>query len=106
MSIKPIDYQIALPRTLEASRINNEEQIRNQTMQKSQAILVQNTAQNKLKQVYNHSGVDEVYIKKRQEKKQKEEEEKKKKINNEATKNVNKKSSGTMKEQHRLDIRL
>ncbi|NJD02284.1 MAG: hypothetical protein FIA99_06740 [Ruminiclostridium sp.] len=52
MSIKPVDFQVMIPRTMEVSKFSNEEINKNNTMQQQLAATTQHLAENTLKQVY------------------------------------------------------
>lgn len=52
LAIKPVDFQVMIPRTMEASRVINDETQRNQAMQYQQAANVQHRAEDSLKHVY------------------------------------------------------
>lgn len=68
MSIKPIDFQVMLPKTSEASNLYNDRQHRHNALQQQQAITVQNKAENSLKQVNAQDKAHEGKIKEKQEK--------------------------------------
>ena len=85
MSIKPIDFQVMLPKTPEVSKIHNDQAQRNIAAQQSQASTVQNRAENNLKQVYSKDKSQQAAIRKKQEKGQQGSGEKKKKQNGKPT---------------------
>lgn len=67
MSIKPVDFQIMLPRTSEMSRIRNDEQQKNESLQQHQINTIQHKVDNSLKQVYSQDKSQEVGIREKQE---------------------------------------
>ena len=66
MPIKPIDFQIMVPRTMEAAKISNDEAQRNQTMLQQQATATQHKADDTLKTVYSRSKTQEAKITEKQ----------------------------------------
>ncbi|HHV60369.1 MAG TPA: hypothetical protein GXX49_08835 [Clostridiaceae bacterium] len=62
MPIKPIDMQVAVPRSLEASKVNSEELSRTMAIRQNQAISVQKKAENEMKQVYNPKNIEKMII--------------------------------------------
>lgn len=62
MSIKPIDFQVAIPRTMEASKISSNDANKNLAMQQQSADSVQHKAEDSLKQVYSRSKSEEAKI--------------------------------------------
>lgn len=55
MSIKPVDYQVMLPRTMEAAKISNDEAQRNFTVNRQHVAATQHKAEDSLKQVYSRA---------------------------------------------------
>lgn len=55
MSIKPIDFQVMIPRTSEVSKISSDETHKSLALQQQQASSTQHKAENSLKQVYSQS---------------------------------------------------
>jgi len=55
MPIKPIDFQIMVPRAMEAAKISNDETHRNQTLLQQQTAATQHKADDSLKTVYSRS---------------------------------------------------
>ncbi len=45
MSIKPVDYQILIPKTSEVSKIQNDNQNKNATIQQQQSVSTQHKAE-------------------------------------------------------------
>ena len=66
MSIKPVDFQIAIPRTMEAAKAVNDEIQRGLSNQQQQAAMTQNKAEDSLKQVYSRSQAQDVRIAEKQ----------------------------------------
>ncbi|MCX7922403.1 MAG: hypothetical protein N3B21_10405 [Clostridia bacterium] len=99
MSIKPIDFQVMIPKTSEVSKIHSEEQQRNQSAQQHQQSVVQQKADLNLRQVHSQDKVNNAGIKEKQEKGQQNKKDDKRK-----NKRNNAKSSGN--ETSTIDIRL
>lgn len=70
MSIKPVDYQVMLPKTAEVSKLNSDEQHKNMVIQQQQASLTQLKAETSLRQVHSQDKAQEARIKEKQEKNQ------------------------------------
>lgn len=79
MSIKPVDFQVMLPKTSEISKLHNDEQHKNQVAQLQQSISTQQKAEDHLRQVYSQDKANEARIKERREKQPKEDKRDKKK---------------------------
>jgi hypothetical protein len=79
MSIKPVDFQVALPKTAEVSRIQSEEQQKNSLFQQQQNMSVRNDAEKSLRQVHSQNKPENAKIR---EKRDKHEEKKRKNKNN------------------------
>ncbi|RCX15542.1 hypothetical protein DFR58_113124 [Anaerobacterium chartisolvens] len=73
MSIKPIDFQVMLPKAPEVAKISNDAQHRMDALQQQQASAVQQNAQNSTKTVHSKDKANEAAI---HEKQQKDKEEK------------------------------
>lgn len=67
VSIKPINYQVMLPKTEEVSKLNSEEQQRSHLSQQQQAVRIQKKATDNLKQVHSRDGVGESKVREKQE---------------------------------------
>lgn len=52
MSVKPVDFQIMLPKTMEVAKMSNDEVHRNLTAQQQQVTATMHRAEDSLKQVY------------------------------------------------------
>lgn len=78
--IKPVDFQVLIPKSAEIARITSEEQQKNQAMMQQQESSVQHKAEDNLRQVHSREKAQESKIKEKQEKRQggKKEEKKKK----------------------------
>lgn len=83
MPIKPVDYQVMIPRTMEVSKVSNDAAQRNLSAQQQAASATQQKADHDLKQVYSRSKPEEARIKEKQKENGREgkKEEKKKKKN-------------------------
>jgi len=66
MSIKPVDFQIMLPKTMEVAKLNNDEVHRNLTAQQQQAAATRHKAEDSLKQVYSRPHAQDVRIAEKQ----------------------------------------
>lgn len=66
MSIKPVDYQVMIPRTMEVSKSSSDENQKNFTMQQQQAASTQSNVENTLKQVYSQKRAQDARITERQ----------------------------------------
>jgi hypothetical protein len=85
MSIKPVDFQVMLPKTSEVSRQSSDDQHRNLSLLQMQSQSTQNKSELNLRQVHSQDKTPEARIKEKQEKNQggrKEEKKKNKKDNN------------------------
>lgn len=82
MSIKPIDYQVILPKTSEVSKMFNDEANKNQAIHQQQQSANQTKIDNKLKQVVNRENVHNGRVTEKQEKDNSKQNEKKKKRQN------------------------
>lgn len=104
MSIKPVDFQVMLPRTMEVAKVHNEVEHKNQALLKQQASLIQHKAENNLKQVYTQENAQEARIREKQEKERRErKKEDKKKKQGENKSNIDTKSG---ERTSTIDIRL
>ncbi len=68
MSIKPLDFQVMIPKTSEVSKIHNDEINKNTANLKQQASSMQQEAENNLKQVNSREKAHEGKIRENQEK--------------------------------------
>jgi hypothetical protein len=66
MAIKPVDFQVMIPRTMEASKISNDELQRNQSLQYQLAAAGQQEAEDSLKQVVSRPQAQNVRIAEKQ----------------------------------------
>ncbi|AEY66552.1 hypothetical protein [Clostridium sp. BNL1100] len=82
MSIKPIDFQMVIPKTSEVSKIYNDDVNKNQAIQQQQQTASQTKIDNNLKQVVNRENVQNGRVKEKQEKDNSRQNEKKKKRQN------------------------
>lgn len=79
MSIKPIDFQVTIPRTTDASKIHSEEASRNAAAQQQSAATVQHKVDADLRQVMHKDTAQKIDIKEKKEEKDKNGKEKKEK---------------------------
>lgn len=66
MPVKPIDFQIMVPRAMDAAKISNDEAHRNQALLQQQAAATQHKADDTLKTVYSRSQAQNVRIAEKQ----------------------------------------
>lgn len=66
MPIKPINYQVMLPKTEELSKLTSEEQQRMHLFQQQQASGTQKRASDNLKQVHSRDGAGESKVREKQ----------------------------------------
>lgn len=84
MPIKPVDFQVMIPRTLEAAKVSNDEAQKNHLLQQQQAAATQHKAEDSLRQVYSRSQAEHARITdKQREDRQKDRKKKKNGQNNE-----------------------
>lgn len=69
MAIKPVDFQVMIPRTMEVSKASNDENQRNQTMMQQQTASSQQHAENSIRQVYSQSRAQNARINEKQKEK-------------------------------------
>ena len=96
MSIKPIDFQVMLPKAIEVSKVHSDEQHKNQAVQQQQTASTQHSADRNARQVHSQESVQEARIRERRERNQGKE---KKKSKQDKGKNSDENSST-------IDIRL
>lgn len=68
MSIKPVDFQVIIPKTAEISKIHNDEHNKNHAFQQQQVNTMQQKSESITKQVYSQEKAHESRIRERQEK--------------------------------------
>ncbi len=66
MAIKPVDFQVMIPRTMEAAKISNDITQRNLAAQQQQASAMQHKSEDSLKQVYSRNQAQDVHISEKQ----------------------------------------
>ena len=66
MPIKPIDFQIMVPRAMDVAKISNDESHRNQALLQQQAAATQHKADGTLKTVYSRSQAQNARITEKQ----------------------------------------
>ncbi len=82
LSIKPIDFQMVIPKTSEVSKMYNDDVNKNQAIHQQQQTANQTNIDNRLKQVVNRENVQNGRVKEKQEKDNSRQNEKKKKRQN------------------------
>ncbi len=82
LSIKPIDFQMVIPKTSEVSKMHNDDVNKNQAIHQQQQTANQTNIDNRLKQVVNRENVQNGRVKEKQEKDNSRQNEKKKKRQN------------------------
>lgn len=66
MSIKPVDFQVMIPRAMEAAKITSDETQRNMAAQQQQISATQHRAEDSLKQVYSRTNAQNARIAEKQ----------------------------------------
>lgn len=103
MSIKPIDFQVMIPKTGEVSKIQNDQQQRNHAMEQQQTTVNQHKSQDNVNLVHSREDAQKAKISEKQEKKQGEKRQKK----NRQKGSYGTKGEKSMEEQtSTIDIRL
>lgn len=82
MPIKPVDFQVMIPRTLEAAKVSNDLAQKNHLLQQQQAAATQHKAEDSLRQVYSRSQAEHTHITEKQRENRRNDREKKKKDQN------------------------
>ena len=67
VSIKPIDFQVSVPRTLEASKVNSDQIQKNMSSQQLQAIQTRIKSEQKSRLIQKSDNLDKLAIRERQE---------------------------------------
>jgi len=62
LPIKPVDFQVMIPRTLEAAKVSNDIAQKNHLLQQQLAAATQHRAEDSLRQVYSRSNAEQVRI--------------------------------------------
>jgi len=102
MSIKPIDFQVAIPKTGEIAKIKNDEQQRNQSMQQQQVTVNQHKAEHDVNSVHAREDTQNAKIRDKQSNKDNNEARKKKKMKETGKNGKQKNGAG----ESVIDIRL
>lgn len=71
MSIKPIDYQLSIPRAMEISKTKSDEISKDSSQHQNQAAAIQHQGDNNVKQVQKREKAEEARIKEKEEKEEK-----------------------------------
>jgi len=87
LPIKPIDYQVVIPRTLEASKVSIDAAQKYHLMQQHQAEATRNKAEDSLRQVYSRSNAEQVRISDKQREERQSRQDEKNKDNKKQDKN-------------------
>lgn len=66
MAIKPVDFQVMIPRAMEAAKASNDVNHRNITAQQQQAAATQHRAEDSLKQVYSRTQPQSAHVDEKQ----------------------------------------
>ncbi|NTV88861.1 MAG: hypothetical protein HGA22_00625 [Clostridiales bacterium] len=66
MAIKPVDFQVQIPKTTELSKASSHDNQKNLTFQQQQATLTQQLAEGSLSKVYSREKADSSAIRERQ----------------------------------------
>jgi hypothetical protein len=66
MAIKPVDFQVMIPRTMEAAKASNDVNQRNITAQQQQTAATQHRAEGSLKQVYSRAQPQSAHVDEKQ----------------------------------------
>lgn len=93
MSIKPVDFQVMIPKASELSRIQETDHQKDNVLQQNQANSMQHKVDNSLKQVYSQNKAQEARITEKQEKQRENNKEGKKKGSNSKNKQAGIKTS-------------
>lgn len=101
MSIKPIDFQVQIPKTNEVAKIQSESRHKNELIEQQQAAINRQTAQDSVNLVHSRDNAQQARINERQNSKEKKEKGNKKKNNNN-----NGKSSVKEEKTSTIDIRI
>jgi hypothetical protein len=104
MSIRPVEFQVMIPKSPEVSRITNNEQQRVVVQQQQQSLSVQNNVNNSLKQVYSRDKANKVLI--REKEREEKEKEKGKKQDKRNDHNEKRKNKTTDSDSRTIDIRI
>lgn len=103
MTIKPVDFQVMLPKTPEISKIRTDEHQRNNTAGQQQMTSIQQNASHSLNQVYSQQKAQEGKIREKHEKdRQRKKDEKRKKAGYDSKK----RSTESTIQTTTIDIRL
>jgi hypothetical protein len=78
MSVKPVDFQVMIPRTMDAAKVRSDEMQKHLAQQQQQAASLHNKAEDTLKQVYSRSEAQEARINEKQQENSQQNDKKKK----------------------------
>jgi hypothetical protein len=103
MTIKPMDFQVMIPKTSEVSKIHNDAHHKNNMVQQQQVSSIQQSADHQMKQVYSQQHAQEGRIREKQEKNREQKKNEKKK---KAGYDSKKRSTEPTVQTSTIDIRL
>lgn len=108
LPIKPIDYQVMIPRTLEAAKVSNDAAQKYQLIQQHQAEVTRNKAEDSLRQVYSRSNAEQVRITDKQKDERQNDQNKKNDDNKKKNRNntADKRSLNNIRKTSTIDIRI
>ncbi len=66
MSVKPVDFQVMIPRTIDAAKVRSDELQKYHTLAQQQAAALNDKAEDTLKQVYSRAETQEARINEKQ----------------------------------------
>lgn len=69
MSIKPVDYQVLIPKTAEVSKIQNDNQNKNAAVQQQQTVLTQHKAEDSVNVVYSQESAQKAAVREKEKEK-------------------------------------
>ncbi len=79
MSVKPVDFQVMIPRTMDAAKLRSDELQKNLALQQQQQAALKDKAEDTLRQVYSKSQTHEARINEKQKEESRQQNEKNKK---------------------------
>lgn len=68
LSIKPVDFQLSIPRTVEATKVRGDDQQKEMAQQQGQVGITKDQAEKSMKQVQKRNQAEEARIREKQEK--------------------------------------
>lgn len=95
MSVKPVDFQVMIPRSMDAAKMRSDELQKNLALQQQQSAAIRNREEDTLRQVYSNSQTHEGRINDKQREERRQQEERKKKNGGDGRKSDEKDGSKT-----------